>query len=130
MKLLILAVPALLAGCDPQLPSKVTAQAKELKSIDQRMTALEGRISTLEQTVERQQKDAGNWILWQVIEAANAGYPQALSAHPSKSDCLTAAGTWSYPLGTVVSQDPVIFKFKAYRIRLECLPVSTQPYAH
>jgi len=82
----------------------------------------------LEQTLQRQQ--VANWTLWQVNEAVNAGYPQAFSAYSSKADCLSAAGGWSYPGGTVVAQDPIIFQLKGYRIRLECLPVGTSPYAH
>jgi hypothetical protein len=128
MKLLILTLAASLMGCDQQLPSKVAAQADELASTNQRMAALEGRMLGLEQTLQRQQ--VANWTLWQVNEAVNAGYPQAFSAYSSKADCLSAAGGWSYPGGTVVAQDPIIFQLKGYRIRLECLPVGTSPYAH
>jgi len=130
MRLLILALATLLTGCDPQLPSKVTAQAEELNSFKQRMTALEDRMSTLEQTIQRQQQSVGNWTLWQVTEAINAGYPQALSAYSSKPECLSAAGSWSFPGGKIVAEDPVIFQLKGYRVRLECLPVGTTPYAH
>jgi hypothetical protein len=130
LKFLPLAFAASLTGCDPQLPSKVTAQADELASISQRMTTLEGRISTLEQSLQRQQQSVGNWTLWQVNEAINAGYPQALSAYSSKPECLSAASGWSFPGGKVVAEDPTIFQLKGYRIRLECLPVGTTPYAH
>lgn len=119
-----------LTGCDPQLPSKVQGQADELVSVNQRMTILESRLLTLEQTVQRQQQSVGNWTLWQVIEAINAGYPQALSAYSSKSECLSGAASWTFPGGKVVSQDPAIFQMKGYRVRLECLPVGTTPYAH
>jgi hypothetical protein len=94
------------------------------------MTTLEERMSTLEQTVKTEKKEAGNWTLWQVTDAINAGYPQALSAYSSKSDCLAAAGTWNFSGGKVVAQDPVIIELKGYRVRLECLPVGTTPYAH
>src|SRR5665213_421464 len=115
MRLLILTLAALLMGCDQQLPSKVTAQADELASINQRMAALEGRMSALEQTLQRQQHEAANWTLWQVTEAVNGGYPQAFSAYSSKNECLTAATGWTFPGGTVVAQDPTIFQLKGYR---------------
>lgn len=125
MKFIALAALAiLLTGCDTQLPSKVAAQSDEVASLNQRMSALEDRVSTLEK------QPAGHWILWQVSEAFNAGYPQALSAYSSKPDCSTAAERWSYPGGKVVGQDPVIFQMRGYRIRLECLPTGTNPYAH
>jgi hypothetical protein len=130
MRSLILTFAALLTGCDPQLPSKVTAQADELASIKQRMTTLEGSVSMLEQTLQKQQQSAGNWTLWQVTEAINAGYPQALSAYSSKPECLSAASGWTFPGSKVVAEDPVIFQLKGYRVRLECLPVGTTPYAH
>jgi hypothetical protein len=131
MKFLALAFAALLAGCDPQLPAKVTAQADELASLKQRVGALEANTSALEQSVQKlQQSPPGTWILWQVNEAANAGYPQALSAYSRKSDCLMAAAGWSYAGGKRVAEDPTIWELKGYRIRLECLPAGTQPYAH
>src|SRR5260370_5642911 len=43
----------------------------------------------------RQQQVVGHWTLWQVSEALNSGYPQALSAYSSKNECLTGAGGWS-----------------------------------
>lgn len=131
MKLLMVALIPLLAGCDdPQMRSNVTSQADQLASVSQHMTALEGRVSTLEQTLRRQQQETASWTLWQVIEASNAGYPQAFSAYSSKSDCVSAAGSWSFPGGKLVSQDPAIYQLKSYRVRMECLPVGTQPYAH
>lgn len=130
MKFLTLVLAASLTGCDPQLPSKVSGQADELATVKQRVTVLEGRIATLEQNIQRQQQSVGNWTLWQVTEAINSGYPQALSAYASKPECLSGAGSWSFPGGKVVSQDPTIFQFKGYRIRLECLPVGTMPYGH
>jgi hypothetical protein len=88
-------------------------------------------MSALEQSVQKQeQAPPGNWTLWQVTEAINAGYPQALSAFSSKNECLTAASSWTFPGGKVVGQNPTIFQLKGYRIRLECLPVGTTPYAH
>jgi hypothetical protein len=128
MRFTMLVFAALLVACDPQLPSKLSAQAEELVSVNQRMTALEGRISALEQAGQRQ--SAGNWTLWQVNEATNAGYPQAFSAYSSKSECLLAAAGWSYTGGKRVAEDPTIWQFKGYRIRLECLPAGTEPYAH
>lgn len=119
MKYLLLTFAVLLVGCNTQQDSN-----------NQRITALEGRVSALEQTVQKQQQAVGNWILWQVSEAFDAGYPQALSAYSSKKECLTGAAAWSFPGGTVVAQDPTIFQLKGYRIRLECLPVGTSPYAH
>jgi hypothetical protein len=130
MRLKILTVAALLTGCDSQLPSKVASQADEFASVNQRMTALESRMSTLEQTIQKQQQSMGNWTMWQVTEAINAGYPQALSAYPSKPECLSAAGSWTFPGGKIVAEDPIIFQLKGYRVRLECLPVGTTPYAH
>jgi hypothetical protein len=130
LRTLILIIATLLTGCDPQLPSRVGAQAEELASITQRLTVLEGRISALEKTIQTQQESAGNWTLWQVTEAINAGYPQALSAYSSKLECLSAAGGWTFPGGKIVAQDPIIFQLKGYRVRLECLPVGTTPYAH
>jgi hypothetical protein len=129
MRLRILTVTVLLTGCDPQLPSKVASQGDELASINQRMTALESRTVTLEQTIQKQQQSMGNWIMWQVTEAINAGYPQALSAYPSKAECLSTANMWTFPGGKIVSDDPVIFQLKSYRVRLQCLPVGTTPYA-
>jgi hypothetical protein len=131
MKFLILTFAALLVGCDPQLPSKVSAQSDQLATINQRMTALEGRMSTLEQSAQK--PTAGSWILWQVIEAVNAGYPQAMGGYSSKGECTTAADSWTYPDGKATKlafQDPIIFQMKGYRVRLECLPVGTTPYAH
>lgn len=96
-KFLAFASLVLLTSCNPQQSSKVTAQADQLASMNQRMTALEGRISALELTVQTQQMEAGNWTLWQVTEGTHAGYPQAFSAYASRSDCLTAAGGWSFP---------------------------------
>jgi hypothetical protein len=131
MKFLALALAALVAGCDPQLPSKVSAQADELAAIKQRTAALEANTSALEQTVRKlQQSPPGNWTLWQVTESVNAGYPQAFSAYPSKSECLTAAAGWSYEGGKRVAEDPTIWQMKGYRMRLECLPVGVSPYAH
>ncbi len=131
MKFPILAFSALLMGCDPQLPSKVAAQSDELAETNKRLGMLEVNVSALEQTVQRQQQSGANWTLWQVSEALNAGYPQAFSAYPSKSECLTAADGWTYPAGTVVGHDPVIWQLKqGYRVRLECLLVGTVPYAH
>jgi hypothetical protein len=134
MKFLTLVFAVSLTGCDPQLPSKVSAQADELASLKQRVGTLEVNTSALEQslqTIQRQQQaPPGNWTLWQVTEALNAGYPQALSAYPSKSDCLTAAAGWTFSGGKVVSQDPTIIQLKDYRVRLECLPVGVNPYAH
>ncbi len=128
---LALAGAALAAGCDPQLPAKVTAQADELVSLKQRVGALEVNTSALEQSLQKlQQSPPGNWTLWQVNESFNAGYPQALSAWASKHECVYAAGQWSYPGGKLVSEDPNIFQLKGYRVRLECLPAGTQPYAH
>jgi type II secretory pathway component PulJ len=106
----------------------VAAQSDELAALNQRMAALEGRMSTLEQSVQRQQQSVGNWTLWFVSEALNAGYPQALSAYSSKSDCLNASRNWVG--GKLVAEDPAIFQFKGYRVRYECLPVGTTPYAH
>ena len=118
-------------GCDPQLPSKVAAQADQLAETNRRLGTLEVNLSALEQTVQRQQQSVASWTLWQVSEALNAGYPQAFSAYPSKSECLTAADSWNYAAGTVVGRDPVIWQLKqGYRVRLECLPVGTSPYAH
>jgi hypothetical protein len=129
-KFLTLMFAALLAGCDPQLPAKVTAQADELASLKQRVGTLEVNTSALEQSVQKQQQSVGNWTLWQVSEAFNAGSPQAFSAYSSKSECLTASAGWSYPGGKRVAEDPTIWQLKGYRMRLECLPAGTQPYAH
>jgi hypothetical protein len=130
MKILALTLAALAAGCDPDLPSKVTAQANELATLKQRVSALEASTDALAQSVHRQQQSIGNWTLWQVSEAFNAGFPQAFSAYSSKSECLTAAADWSYAGGKRVAEDPTIWQLKGYRIRLECLPAGTQPYAH
>jgi hypothetical protein len=131
MRFLILTLAALLAGCDPQLPSKVTAQADELAALNQRLGALEVNMSALEQSVQKlQQAPPGNWTLWQVTEGFNAGAPQALSAYSSKSECLTATVDFSFPGGKVIARDPTIFELKGYRVRLECLPVGVNPYAH
>jgi hypothetical protein len=131
MKFLALALAALAAGCDPQLPSKVSAQADELASLKQRVGALEVSASALEKSAQKlQQSPPGNWTLWQVNEAINAGYPQAFSAYSAKSECLTAAAGWSYAGGKRVAEDPTIWEMKGYRMRLECLPAGTQPYAH
>lgn len=128
------ALATLLSGCDSQqweqLPSKVSTQADELASMKRQMAVLENRVSTLEQAIQAQQKSVGNWTLWQVNEAVNAGYPRAFSAYPSKTECLAAASEWTFPGGEAVSDDPRIFQFKGYRIVLECLPVGTTPYAH
>lgn len=121
---------ASLAGCDPQLPSKVSAQADEVAALKQRVGTLELSMSRLEQSVQKQQQSIGSWTLWQVNEALNAGYPQAFSAFSSKSDCLTAADGWSYSGGKKVAEDPTIWQMKGYRMRLECLPAGTTPYAH
>jgi hypothetical protein len=130
MRLPILTLAALLAGCDAQLHPNA-AQSEELASTNQRVGALEVRMSALEQSVQRQQQaPQGNWTLWQVTEAINAGYPQALSAYSGKNECLTAAASWSVPGGKVVAQDPIIIQLKGYRIRLECLPAGVNPYAH
>jgi hypothetical protein len=151
MRLAILAFAALFAGCDAQLHPNAP-QSDELASTNKRVGALEVRLSALEQTAQSQQQSAqkleqstqkleqllqslqrsppGNWTLWQVSEAVTAGYPQALSAYHGKSECLSAASGWSYPGGKAVGQDPVIFQFNGYRIRLECLPVGVNPYAH
>lgn len=130
-KFLTLAFAALLAACDPQLPAKVSAQADQLAVVNQRVATLEGRVSAMEQSVQKQQQSPpGNWTLWQVNEAINAGYPQALSAYSSKPECMTAAASWSYPGGKVVSEDPVIWQLKGYRVRFECLPVGINPYGH
>jgi len=128
MKFLALALAALAAGCDPQLPSKVSAQADELASLKQRVGSLEANTSALEQSVQKlQQAPPGNWTLWQVSKAIAAGYPQALSAFASKHECVYAAGQWSFPGGKLVSEDPNIWQLKGNRMRLECLPASTQP---
>jgi hypothetical protein len=128
--LITLALAALLAGCDPQLPSKVSAQADDLAALKQRVGTLEVNMSALEQSVQKQQQSIGNWSLWQVNEAFNAGVPQAFSAYSSKSDCLIAAAGWSYPGGKKTAEDPTIWQMKGYRMRLECLPAGTEPYAH
>jgi hypothetical protein len=131
LKFLPLACAASLTGCDLQLPSKVTAQADQLASLNQRTSGLEARISTLEQTLQKQQQSVGNWTLWQVYEGINAGYPQAMSAFSSKPDCLSAADSWTFPEGKKMAfVDPTIFQMKGFRVRLECLPVGTTPYAH
>jgi hypothetical protein len=132
MRFLILSFAALLTGCDAQLHSNVPAQT-ELASTNQRVGALEVRLSALEQSVQKQQQaPPGNWTLWQVMEGINVGYPQALSAYSSKNECLAGAAGLSFPGGkVVVAQDPTIFQLKAgYRVRLECLPVGVNPYAH
>jgi DNA anti-recombination protein RmuC len=130
MPFLTLMFAASLTGCDPQLTSKVTAQAEELASLHQRVARLEQNMAALEQTVKKQQQSVGNWTLYQVSEALNSGYPQALSAYSSKPECVAASATWSYPGGKVVGVDPTIWQLKGYRVRLECLPVGTTPYAH
>ena len=130
VKLLTLVFVASLTGCDPQLPSKVTAQADEIVSLKQRLGILEVNVSVLEQSVQKQQASVGNWTLWQVTDALNGGYPRALSAYPSKNDCLTASAGWTFPGGKLVAGDPTIVRFKGYNVYLECLPVGTQPYAH
>jgi hypothetical protein len=133
MNFLVLVFAVSLTGCDPQLHSKVSAQADELTSLKQRVGTLEVNTSALEQslqTIQRQQQSVGNWTLWQVTETVNAGYPQALSAYSGKSDCLTAAAGWTFPGGKVVSQDPTIWQMKGYRVRFECLPIGVNPYAH
>jgi hypothetical protein len=101
MRLLMLTLAALLTGCDAQLHPNAAAQSDELASTNQRLGALEVRLSALEQSVQRQQQSApGNWTLWQVSEAFNAGYPQAQSAYSGKNDCLTAAAGWTFPGGS------------------------------
>jgi len=132
MKLLMLTFAALLTGCDAQPHSNVAAKPDELASINQRLGVLQARMSALERSVQTlQQTPPGNWTLWQVAEGINAGYPQALSAYSGKSDCFTAAAGWTFPGGVkVVAADPVIVQLKGYRIRLECLPVGVNPYAH
>jgi hypothetical protein len=130
-KFLTLMFAALVTGCDPQMPAKVTAQADELASLKQRVGALEVNASALEQSVQKlQQSPPGNRTLWQVNEAINAGYPQGLSAYASKNECIAAADLLRYPGGKLVGQDPFIWQMKGYRVRLECLPSGTQPYAH
>lgn len=130
MKFSILMFAAFLVSCDLQPHSNAGGQSNELASIHQRLTVLEGRISAVEQAVQRQQQAGGSWTLWQVSDAFNSGYPRALSAYSSKSECLTAAASWSIPGGKVVAQDPIIFQLKGYRVSMECLPVGTTPYAH
>src|SRR5689334_15592571 len=130
MKPQILAIAVILTGCSPQQPSNSASHIDNPLSINQRMTDLESRVSTLEQTTKKQQQSVGNWILWQVSEAVNAGYPQALSAYSSKVECLSGASSWTFPEGKIVANDPVIFQLKGYHIRLECLPAGTTPYAH
>jgi hypothetical protein len=131
MRLLALTLVALLAGCDPQLPSKVTAQADEISGLKQRVGTLEVNVSALEQSVQKQQQSPpGHWTLSQVNEAFNSGAPAALSAYAEKNECLAAAADWTYPGGTVISRDPTIFQLKGYRVRMECLPVGVNPYAH
>lgn len=125
VRVLALIVVASAVGCDPHANSKMAEQQAD---INLRVSVLETRVSTLE--LQAKQHPAGNWTLWQVSEALNAGYPQALSAYSSKDECVTAAGSWSFPGGTVLSQDPTIFQLKGYRIRLECLPVGVSPYGH
>jgi hypothetical protein len=110
--------------------SDVAAQAAELASINRSITSLETRIAALEKSAQRQEQASAHWTLWQVTEAVNAGYPTALAAYFAKGECVTAASEWSFAGGTAVSQDPTIFQLKGYRIRLECLPVGTTPYAH
>ncbi|HUN74372.1 MAG TPA: hypothetical protein VMU40_07650 [Steroidobacteraceae bacterium] len=129
MKVLMLTFAALLTGCDAQLGSNAATQS-ELASINQHMAALDGRMSALEQTIHAQPQAASDWILWQIAEVPNGGYPQAWSGYSSKSECTIAAGTWSFPGGKPMSQDPVIFQLKGGRVRLECLPVGVTPYAH
>jgi hypothetical protein len=131
MRLLILMFAAFLTGCDAQQHPNVATQSDESAAIDRRVASLEGRMSGLEQLVQSQQKfPPGNWTLWQVNGALNAGYPQALSAYSGKSDCMAAAASWTFPGGKVVAQDPVIIQLKGYRVRLECLPVGVNPYGH
>jgi hypothetical protein len=131
MKLLALVFAVSLSGCDPQLPAKVSAQSEDLASLKQRVGVLEMNTSALEQSVQKlQQGGPGNWTLWQVNEAINAGYPQAFSAYSSKSECMAAADLWRYPGGKLVGADPIIWQLKGYRVRLECLPVGVNPYAH
>jgi len=128
MKFLTLTFAALLVGCDPQLRSKVSAQADDLAALKQRVGTLEVSMSALEQSVQKQQASVGNWTLWQVTEALNSGYPQALSAYSSKNECVAAADLWR-PGGKIVGQDPIIWQLKGYRVRFECLPVGVNPYA-
>lgn len=129
MKILAVMLATLLTGCDAQLGSNAATQS-QLASINQHIAALDARMSALEQAIQTQQRSSGNWVLYDVSEAFNAGYPQALSAFSSKAECLSAADGWRFPGGTQVSRDPNIFQMKGYRIRLECLPVGTKPYAH
>jgi hypothetical protein len=128
MKFVVLTFAVLLTGCDAQLGSDAAIQA-QLASLNQRMATLDARMSAFEQT-NQQDRSPGNWVLYYVSEALNSGYAQAWSAYPSKADCLTAAAAWSFPGGKMVAQDPVVIQMKGYRIRLECLPVGTTPYAH
>jgi hypothetical protein len=86
-------------------------------------------VAAIEQSEKMQQQAVGNWTLWQVSDEANAGYPQALSAYSSKNECLASTARWSFPGGKLVSSDPAIFQMKGYRVRLECLPAGTNPYA-
>jgi hypothetical protein len=124
VKLQILTLAALLTGCDQQGHQRIS-------DLEARMSRLEQSVGALEQSVQTQQQSPpGNWTLWQVTEALNAGYPQAMSAYPSKHECLSAATDWNFPGGKVVGRDPTIFQLKGYRVRLECLPAGTTPYAH
>jgi hypothetical protein len=128
--LLLLTLAALLTACDVQ-PHSNPAQSDELASIKQRVGTLEVNVSALVQSVQKlQQSPPGTWTLWQVTEAINAGYPQALTAYSSKNECTSAAAGWSLPGGKVVNSDPTIIQMKGFRVRFECLPVGVNPYAH
>jgi hypothetical protein len=126
MKFLILTFAVVVAGCDAQQHSE------QLASLNQRVTALEGRMSSLQQAVQKQQEAPDHWVLWEVSEAPNGGYPAALSGYSSKAECMADAGSWKWPgsSSTIVSQDPVIYQLKAYRVRMECLPIGVTPYSH
>lgn len=125
MKFLVLTFAVLLTGCGAQ-PGSNAATQSELASINQHMAALETRMATLEQSVQKD-RPGGTWILWQVTQSV---YPQAMSGYPSKADCLIAVSGWSVPGGKLISQDPSIFQLKKSRVWLECLPIGVKPYAH
>lgn len=125
MKLLLVIFAALpLTGCDLQSDSAAATKA-ELASINQHIATLSARISMLENTVRTQR--TSDWILWQVNGST---YPQAFSGYTSKSECLVAAGSWTFPGGKQVSQDPDVFQMKGSRVSMECLPIGVKPYAH
>ena len=131
MRLLAFAATVLLAGCDGQLHPTAPGQSEELASANQRVNALEARLSALEQTVQNQQQaPRGNWTQWRVNKGINGGYPRALSSYSSKSECLSAAASWLYTGGKIIAQDPVIYQLKDSQVTYECLPVGVNPYAH